>query len=302
MTESDSSKKSFVLDWRNAVFMAASPIIAVPGTIWYTWSYGFEWWMPALFITLYSLVGLAITAGYHRCFSHRAYECSPLVQVFFAIFGAMSLQNSILWWSSGHRKHHQHTDGEFDPYNIQRGFWWAHIFWVLDADPEKNNLNNVSDLEKIPVVRWQHKYIAPLLIGFGFGLPAFIGWCFGDWIAGLLWGGFLRLVLVHHSTFAINSLAHMVGTRTYSHEVSARDNGWVALVSFGEGYHNYHHKFPADYRNGIRWYHWDPAKWFIWGLKAVGLARGLRETPEAAIAAARQQVQQPTPTPTLDKA
>lgn len=127
------------------------------------------------------------------------------------------------------------------------------------------------------------------MLVFGFGLPAFIGWCFGDWVAGLLWGGFLRIVLVHHCTFFINSLAHTFGKRTYDRTVSARDNAWVAVVAFGEGFHNFHHRFPADYRNGIRWFHWDPAKWFIRGLKAAGLAWDLRRTPESAIAEARRR-------------
>ncbi|MCK6474773.1 MAG: fatty acid desaturase [Planctomycetes bacterium] len=277
------------LDVRNLIFMTLSPVIAIPGTIWYTYENGFEWWMPALFLVLYSLVGLSVTAGYHRCFSHRSYECAWIVQVFYAIFGAMSFQNSALWWSAGHRRHHRHVDGEFDPYNIRKGFWWAHILWTLDPDPEKANLSNVPDLEKMPVVRWQHRYLVPLMLVFGFGMPAFIGWCFGDWVAGLLWGGFLRIVLVHHCTFFINSLAHTFGKRTYDRTVSARDNAWVALVAFGEGFHNFHHRFPADYRNGIRWFHWDPAKWFIRGLMAAGLAWDLRRTPESAIAEARRR-------------
>ena len=97
------------LDVRNLLFMTLSPAIAIPGTIWYTYTYGIEWWMPALFLVLYSLVGLSITAGYHRCFSHRSYECAWIVQVFYAIFGAMSFQNSALWWSAGHRRHHRHA-------------------------------------------------------------------------------------------------------------------------------------------------------------------------------------------------
>ncbi|HEX6177241.1 MAG TPA: fatty acid desaturase, partial [Thermoanaerobaculia bacterium] len=151
--------------------------------------------------------------------------------------------------------------------------------WIFHKHDAPDVEGNAPDLLKNPIVQWQNRWYKVLVIGGGFGLPTLIGALFGDAVAGLLWGGFLRLVVVHHTTFFVNSLAHYMGKPTYNAEVSARDNWAVALLTLGEGYHSFHHRFPADFRNGIRWYHWDPAKWWIRGLRAVGLAEELRTTP-----------------------
>ena len=243
--------------------------------------------MPLLALVMYLLVGISITAGYHRFFSHKSYEASRPLQVFFAFFGALAAQNSILWWSSAHRIHHKHVDDDWDPYNIKRGFLWAHIVWIFKKNPDKPTFDNSPDLLKNPVVMWQNRWHQVILIVGGFGIPTLIGAMFGDAIAGLLWGGFVRIAVIHHTTFFVNSLAHYWGARTFSEEVSARDNWAVALVTMGEGYHSFHHRFPADFRNGIRWYHWDPAKWFIAVMKVLGLAGDLRTTPAPMIEQAR---------------
>jgi stearoyl-CoA desaturase (delta-9 desaturase) len=272
-------------DWVNIGFLFLTPIIGIGGTAWYTARAGFSLWMLGLLLLMYTPVGLSICAGYHRYFSHRSYRASRPVQLFFAVFGAMAAQNSILSWCSGHRRHHRYVDREWDPYNIQRGFWWAHILWVFYREPDR--FDNVVDLQANPIVRWQHRWTKALLLGGGFGIPLAVGAAFGDPLAGLLWGGFLRLVIVHHTTFFVNSLAHSVGKAEFDSAVSARDNWAVALVTFGEGYHSFHHRFPSDFRNGIRWYHWDPGKWLIVLLRSVGLASGLRVTAAPHIEEAR---------------
>jgi stearoyl-CoA desaturase (Delta-9 desaturase) len=244
--------------------------------------------MPLLTIGMYLAVGMSICAGYHRFFSHKSYEAHPAVQVFYALFGAMAAQNSILWWSSSHRVHHKYVDKDWDPYAITRGFWWAHILWIFYKNDERDDtFQNAPDLLKNKIVMWQHRWHKVILIVGGFGLPTLIGAAFGDPIAGLLWGGFLRLAVIHHTTFFVNSLAHMIGKPVFNADVSARDNWAVALLTLGEGYHSFHHRFPADFRNGIQWYQWDPAKWFIAGLHAVGLAEELRTTAPPAIEQAK---------------
>ncbi|HUP47333.1 MAG TPA: fatty acid desaturase [Thermoanaerobaculia bacterium] len=274
----------------NIAFLTLTPVIGVAGTAIYTWYAGFSLWMPLLTVGMYLAVGISICAGYHRFFSHKTYEAHPAVQVFYAIFGAMAAQNSILWWSSSHRVHHKYVDRDWDPYNIQRGFWWAHILWVFYRNDQKpHSFENSPDLLKNRIVMWQHRWHKVILIAGGFGLPTLIGAAFGDPIAGLLWGGFLRIAVIHHTTFFVNSLAHMLGKPSYNAEVSARDNWAVALLTLGEGYHSFHHRFPADFRNGIRWYQWDPAKWFIAGLRGVGLAEELRTTAPPQIEQARLQ-------------
>lgn len=279
------------IDWTVLAFLALTPVIGTVGTALYTWAYGFEWWMLGLAVGMYLLVGMSICAGYHRFYSHRSYEGSRIVQFFYAIFGSMAAQNSILTWSASHRVHHKYVDRDWDPYNIKRGFWWAHIVWVFRRAELPSAEQYAPDLLKNPVVRWQHRWYKTILIVGGFGLPTLIGAMFGDWMAGLLWGGFLRIAVIHHTTFFVNSLAHYIGKPSYNAEVSARDNWAVALLTLGEGYHSFHHRFPADFRNGIRWYHWDPAKWFIAGLRSVGLARDLRTTPPPQIAQARLQAE-----------
>jgi len=273
----------------NIAFLSLTPIVGVVGTAAYTWSHGFHLWMPLLTITMYLFVGMSICAGYHRFFSHKSYEASRPVQLFFAFFGAMAAENSILWWSSSHRTHHKHVDKDWDPYNIKRGFWWAHIVWIFYKNPESAKFDNAADLEANPIVMWQHRWHKVILIVGGFGLPALVGAMFGDPLAGLLWGGFLRIAVIHHTTFFVNSLAHYFGRPLYNAEVSARDNWMVALLTLGEGYHSFHHRFPADFRNGIRWYQWDPAKWFIRSLRWMGLAQDLVSTPEPQIEQARMR-------------
>lgn len=285
-TGSDTPQK----DWINILFLTMTPLLGIPVLIGYSVMTGVEWWMPALFAVMYCLVGLSICAGYHRYFAHKSYECSGWVQGLYAVFGAMAAQNSILRWSSGHRKHHSFSESDWDPYSINRGFWWAHFLWIFYVDPAAQQLENVRDLAKNPIASWQHRWYRTILIVGGFGLPTLIGWFCGDAIAGLLWGGFLRIVVVHHSTFLVNSLAHRFGTKSYDDEATARDNWAVALLTFGEGYHSFHHRFPADFRNGVRWYSWDPAKWFISILSYVGLARRLQATAAPLIESARMKI------------
>ena len=276
-------------DWVNIAFLTLTPLVAVVGTTAWTLTHGFRLWMPLLAAGMYLAVGFSICAGYHRFFSHKSYEASQPVQALYAFFGAMAAENSILWWSSSHRVHHKHVDHDWDPYNIKRGFWWAHILWIFYKNPEAQNFENSPDLMQNPIVMWQHRWHKVILIIGGFGIPTAIGALFGNPIAGLLWGGFLRIFLIHHTTFFVNSLAHSLGTPKYNAEVSARDNWMVAMLTLGEGYHSFHHRFPSDFRNGIRWYQWDPTKWLIRTLRSLGLASELRTATPPQIERARME-------------
>jgi len=258
--------------WGNIAFLTLSPIVAVGGTLWYELHFGFHWMDIAVFLLFYILTaGMGISAGYHRHFAHRSYECHWTLELFYLLCGAAALQNSALRWSRDHRTHHQHIDREEDPYNIQKGAFHAHMGWILEKSPHDEDFSNVPDLMKNKLVVFQDRYYLPIAITVGFVLPTLIGWTVGRPLAGLLWGGFLRTVVVHHLTFFINSLAHMVGTRPFTEAFSARDSWWLAYLTYGEGYHNYHHRFAADYRNSYRWYHWDPTKWWINIMSWLGL-------------------------------
>jgi stearoyl-CoA desaturase (delta-9 desaturase) len=241
-----------------------------------------------LAVVFYVICGLSITAGYHRLFAHRCYRASAPARWTFLVLGAASLQNSALAWSADHRAHHAHTDQAGDPHAITNGFWYAHISWLFRRRDASSDVTRLSDLWAVRSIRLQHRFYAAVAIGAGLLLPALIAASWGDFWGGLLVAGFLRVAIVLQATFCVNSLAHVVGSRTYDANASARDSTVTALVTFGEGYHNFHHRFPFDYRNGIRWWQYDPSKWLIWALARVGLASNLRRAGTARIAAASQ--------------
>ncbi|MBI3288450.1 MAG: fatty acid desaturase, partial [Elusimicrobia bacterium] len=239
------------------------------------------------------LTGMAITGGYHRFYSHRTYDCSKPLQLFYLVFGAAAVQNSVLNWASDHRYHHRYVDQDEDPYNILKGGLYAHMGWIFykDTRDQHRRFENAPDLLKDPLVMWQHRHYLKLVVAATFVLPTLMGLLVGRPLGGLIWGGFVRLVVVHHTTFFINSLAHLFGTRPYDLQGTARDSWWLAPLTFGEGYHNFHHKFQSDYRNGIRWWQFDSTKWWINSLSWAGQAWRLSRTPEPLILKARLEVE-----------
>ena len=280
------------INWLNTVFLLSTPLLALAGVILH-WSLLSA---PGLtefivFIAFYFACGLSITVGYHRLFSHRSHEASWPLVLFYAIFGAGAFQNSIIEWCSDHRNHHKSTDTENDPYSAAKGFWYSHMGWVMiDEKNFQNDFSNVKDLQSSKIIMWQHRNI--FLIGAisGIILPALVGFLIGGISTGvgcLVWGGLVRTVFVHHGTFLINSAAHIWGTHPYSEENSSRDSFWLAFLTFGEGYHNFHHTFQADYRNGHKWYHVDPSKWWITSFNLLGLKSNLKSTPKHSIEAAK---------------
>ncbi|MBT7460060.1 MAG: acyl-CoA desaturase [Euryarchaeota archaeon] len=289
MAENVSSVK---VNWLNTIFLVITPILAVLGLI-LDWSY---FGAPGLlefviFILFYYACGLSITVGYHRLFSHRSHEASWPLVLFYSIFGAGAFQNSIIEWCSDHRNHHKSTDSDDDPYSASRGFWYSHMGWILiEQDKFQNDFSNVKDLEQSKIIRWQHRNIFVIGAFSGIIAPALLGYLIGgvsSAIGGLVWGGLVRLVFVHHGTFLINSAAHIWGTQPYSEENSSKDSFWLAFLTFGEGYHNFHHTFQADYRNGHKWYHVDPSKWWIGIFSMLRLKSNLKKTPKHSIEVAK---------------
>ncbi|TDL24620.1 delta 9-fatty acid desaturase protein [Rickenella mellea] len=239
-------------------------------------------WKTAQFaIFYYFFTGLGITAGYHRLWAHRSYNASPPLEYALAMMGSGAVQGSIKWWTRGHRAHHRYTDTDLDPYGAHRGLFWSHIGWMLMETRKSPGHTDMSDLSKNRVVRWQLRWHLWLIIGMGFVLPTVIpGWGWGDWRGGYVYAAAVRLLFVHHSTFCVNSLAHYLGETPFDDKNTPRDHLITALVTIGEGYHNFHHQFPMDYRNAIKWYQYDPTKWFIWGCQQVGLASHLKTFPD----------------------
>jgi len=261
----------------NVAIFVGLPLAAIALVPAWGFYHGFDavQWLWALAF-LY-LNGMSITGGYHRLWSHRAYDASPALKWFFALWGAGALQNSILIWASDHRRHHRFVDDDDrDPYSAGRGLWFSHIGWMLrNYKSNEPDFSNARDLERDPVVMWQHRHYVALTLAMNLALPVLLGIWHGDIIGTVLLVGLLRLVVNHQVTFFINSLAHFWGSRPYTEANSARDNGFLAFLTYGEGYHNFHHIFQSDYRNGIRWWQWDPTKWMINLCSRLSLARNL---------------------------
>jgi stearoyl-CoA desaturase (delta-9 desaturase) len=268
-------------NWPATLMFALTTIAAITVVPWYGLVHGYSHMAWVWFAVFLSANELAITCGYHRLFAHSTYQANAMLKILYLAFGAMALQNSVLLWSAGHRAHHEYIDdAERDPYCARRGFWFSHMAWMLRDYPSGiPSLSCVRDLQRDPLVMWQHRRYVPLAVGMNVGLPLLAGWASGDVVGTFLAAGVLRLVVSHHLTFLINSAAHMFGSQPYSAENTARDNGVIAVLTFGEGYHNFHHAFANDYRNGVRWWQWDPSKWFIRAMSWCGLAYNLRSVP-----------------------
>jgi stearoyl-CoA desaturase (delta-9 desaturase) len=286
-TETIKRGASLPLDWRNISLLGLVHLVALGGMAIYLPLHGLSVAAAVIGGVLTVVSIFCISAGYHRLFSHRAYQAHPVLRFLLLFFGAGTFQNSVLAWAADHRTHHARTDTDRDPYNARRGFWFSHIGWVLLKDDPDNVRASVRDLERDPLVAWQHRYYGWIGLVSGVALPVLLGFWFGDPWGGFIVGGAVRIFLVDHATFSINSVAHMIGAQPYSDRSSARDSLITALVSMGEGYHNFHHTFPADYRNGVQPHQFDPTKWTLRALAAVGVVRNLRRTPQPAIVLAR---------------
>jgi stearoyl-CoA desaturase (Delta-9 desaturase) len=281
------------INWPASIVFVATMLVSLTIVPWYGFTHGYPLATVLAAVFLIAANGMSITTGYHRLWSHRAYEAHWIVRLPLLVFGTMALQNSVLVWSANHRVHHRFCDdNERDPYSAGRGFWYSHIGWMLRNYPSAEpDFSLVKDLEKDPMLVFQHRHYYLLTVLANLGIPLLLGWMTGDVWGMLLLAGVLRLVVSHHVTFFINSLAHMWGTQPYNAGNSAKDNPLIAFLTYGEGYHNFHHHFLHDYRNAIRWWQWDPTKWLIWSLSKVGLAHGLRRTPDVAIQRAVVEMQ-----------
>ena len=274
------------VNWTNSSFLIATAALTVTAVPWYLWRFGADWFQAILFVVFFALTGLSITLGYHRLFAHAAFQAAWPVRLGALVFGAAAFQNTLLCWAADHRQHHKFVDQENDPYDISKGFWHAHMGWILFRLAPDADLALVKDLQQDRLVCWQHRNYVLLAVAASFLLPAAIGWAWGGWCAALgafLLAGVARLVAVQQFTFFINSLCHTIGRRPYSSHCTARDSGLMAFFTFGEGYHNFHHSFQHDYRNGVKYWQFDPTKWSIWLLHMLGLASHLRRVPEERI-------------------
>lgn len=239
---------------------------------------GFSWTGVALCVASYYLRMFAITAGFHRYFSHRAFRLTRVPQFLLAFLGQTSAQKGVLWWASNHRHHHKYSDRPEDIHSpVQNGFWWSHIGWILSGLYDETDYSRIPDLAKFPELRWlnRNQYAATLV----YALSAYLafGW------TGLVYGYFLSTVLLWHGTFTINSLMHLFGRRVFPTADQSRNSMIFALLTMGEGWHNNHHYYPSSAAQGFTWWQVDMSFSLLWLGEKIGLVTGLRRAPSPAV-------------------
>jgi stearoyl-CoA desaturase (Delta-9 desaturase) len=239
---------------------------------------GFSWTGVALCVASYYLRMFAITAGFHRYFSHRAYRLSRVSQFLLAFLGQTSAQKGVLWWASNHRHHHKYSDRPEDIHSpVQNGFWWSHIGWILSGLYDETDYSRIPDLAKFPELRWlnRNQYAATMV--YAIALYLAFGW------TGLVYGYFLSTVLLWHGTFTINSLMHLFGRRVFPTADQSRNSMIFALITMGEGWHNNHHYYPISAAQGFTWWQVDMSFSLLWLGEKIGLVTGLRRAPSLAV-------------------
>ncbi|MFK7848431.1 MAG: acyl-CoA desaturase [Rhodothermales bacterium] len=264
-------------DWVSMIFIITYHVALVVALPLYLMAYSPSWALIGWTAFFFLATTISITAGYHRYYSHRTYKLKKPAEWGLLFFGTLAIQGSVLRWAFDHRLHHTFIDGDRDPYGTPQGFWQSHILWMFKHGEDFDD-RFLGELKEDKLLQFQHKYFGWLIAAVNIAVVAFVGWLTGDYIGSFVFVFLLRLFLGHHCTWFINSLAHIWGSKPYSTEHSAVNNFILAILTSGEGYHNYHHTFASDYRNGIRWYQYDPTKYLIWTLSKLGLAYGLKRT------------------------
>ena len=251
--------------------------LACFAVIWVGWSFAAVLVAAALF----AVRMFAITGFYHRYFSHRSFKTTRLAQFLFAVLGAAAAQRGPLWWAAHHRKHHRYADTDRDVHSPrQHGFWWAHMGWITAPGNFPTDLAQVRDLERFPELKFLDRFdiVVPALLALTLYLIG--GWQF------VVWGFFVSTVVPFHSTCVINSLAHMIGRRRFETDDDSRNSMLLALITFGEGWHNNHHRYPGSTRMGLRWWEIDLTYYALWILAKLRIIWDLRSFPESALKAA----------------
>ena len=274
-------RNSQKMNWPTVITLALLHIGAVAAFFMFNWP---SFWM-ALFL-LWMATGLGISMGYHRLHTHRSYRVPRWLEYCFAVCGALTLEGGPIFWVATHRIHHQKSDQPGDPHSPRDGAWWAHMGWILIGESQHSNTRRMAkyapDLAKHSFYVWLNNYhwlpltvltAALFLLG---GLPM------------VLWGVCLRVVLGLHFTWMVNSVTHMWGSRRFPTGDDSRNNWWVALITFGEGWHNNHHAHPTSARHGLAWYEFDPSWILIRTLESLGIARAVRAVTVDGARAARR--------------
>ena len=287
--EVDSHGKDKV-DW-GRVF----PFLALHASCLFVFVVGWSWVAVGVAVGMYYLRMFAITAGYHRYFSHRSFRTSRFLQFCLAALGSSAAQRGPLWWAAHHRHHHEFSDEPEDLHSPrQKGFVWSHVGWVLDRTNFATRLERVKDFSKFPELRFLDRFdiIAPTVLGIsmfllGVALEAYAPGLGTNGWQMLVWGFVVSTIALYHGTFTVNSLAHVFGSRRFNTKDDSRNSFLIALITLGEGWHNNHHHYPASARQGFYWWEIDVSYYILKALSYVGLVWDIRPVPERALAARR---------------
>ncbi len=278
---SDETENRYAVDWTRMIPYVGMHLMCF-GVIWVGWS----WIACAIAAALYVVHMFAITAFYHRLFSHRAYKTSRVAQFIFAVIGNSSVQRGPIWWAARHRHHHRNSDQEDDVHSpVQHGLFWSHVGWVTSKGAFGFEEKTVPDLMKFPELRFLDRYdnLVPLIEAVGlFFLGVYLqnlGW---NTSGGqmLIWAFFISTIVCSHATFTINSLTHVFGKKRYKSKDESRNNWWLAIITFGEGWHNNHHYYPGAARQGFYWWEYDFTYYVLWCMSKLGIIWDLNEIPE----------------------
>lgn len=281
-------KRSFTLERRVALIVIVVPFIGFLYAMYHFWGNGFSAVDLGLFILFATIHELGVTAGYHRYFTHNSFKASKGLTLFLGIAGSFAVQGPLLLWVAAHRKHHQYSDQHGDPHSPHlsgdgvwgalQGLWHSHTGWMLKYDLD-DWVFYVPDLIRNKQTYWIHQTYL-WWITLGLLLPALLGgWITQSWqgaLSGFLWGGIFRVFLGHHITWSVNSICHYFGSQSFHTKDESRNNFIIALLSFGEGWHNNHHAFPTSARHGLYWWQIDMAYWFILIMSYLGLASDVK--------------------------
>jgi stearoyl-CoA desaturase (delta-9 desaturase) len=289
------------LERRITVVAVVLPFVGFVAALVLLWGRGVSFLDLAILGVTYALVGFGVTIGFHRMLTHRAFDAKPWVRATLAILGSMSIQGAPIHWVADHRRHHAFTDEEGDPHSphlqaedgwrgVIKGLWHSHMGWLFEGQ-RTSARRFAPDLRKDPLIRWVDKYF-PLWALLGLLIPFVLGFALsgGSLFAGFtafVWAGLVRVFLLHHATWSVNSICHMYGRRPFAIEDESRDNWIVAIVALGEGWHHSHHAFPTSAQHGLGRKQFDPSYQIIRGLERLGLVWNVRRPKDTQIEAKR---------------
>lgn len=283
MSQPDRSPAPAELHHDDIVYPGTLPFVLFHASALAAFWTGVPVWALALCVALYFIRMIAVTAGYHRYFSHRSFKTSRVGQFLLAFLAQSSAQRGAIWWAAKHRAHHKHSDTELDPHSPHhRGFWFSHVGWIFAPKSTEADLALVPDLTRYPELVWldRHQYVAPTVLGI-------VVWLLAGW-PGLIVGFVWSTVLLWHGSFAINSLAHLSGRQRYVTGDHSRNSLLLALITCGEGWHNNHHHFQSATRQGFRWWEVDLTYYVLRALALVGVVWDLKEPPAEVVSGERR--------------